>query len=524
MVGFMKVQLERGDKEVMVQDMVAKVVMEVGSKLLGDIRTARPRAVNTARPRAVNTARPRVVNSDRPNSTVVNVVRANRVNAIKASACWVWRPTKPNGNMSYLSDFKEFDGGYVTFRGEANSGELLVKELLKQNRALVVKPHNKTLYELFRGRIHALSIMRPFGCHATILNTFDHLGKFDGKANEGYFVGYYMNSKAFRVYNIQTRRVEENLHIEFLENKPIVVGAGPEWLFDIDILTKSINYVLVIAGTNSDDFVGTKDNIGTDQSNMETGSTQDYIFMLLWKDGSPLFDSSLIISGDAGKKHDKVLDKESEASNELNYSFKNLNTEYLDDPKMFSFETIATNDYSKEEADFTNLESSIHVSPTPTTKTHMNHPLKQEELLQFKLQKVWVLVDFSKGKKAIGFMVYQMDVKSAFLYRIIEEEIYVCQHLGFEDPDHPDKELCTKFERLMKHKFQMGSMGEHTFFLGLQVKQKEDGLFISQHKYVVEVLRKFSFSDVKSAVTPPKWVAAEYGVRGMLLHRSTSTR
>ncbi|GJV64776.1 putative ribonuclease H-like domain-containing protein [Tanacetum coccineum] len=120
---------------------------------------------------------------------------------------------------------------------------------------LVVKPHNKTPYELFRGRTPALSFMRPFGCHVTILNTLDYLGKFDGKSDEGFFVGYSMNSKAFRVYNIRTRKVEENLHIRFLEDKPIIAGDGPKWLFDIDVLTKSMNYVPVVAGTNSNDFV-----------------------------------------------------------------------------------------------------------------------------------------------------------------------------------------------------------------------------------------------------------------------------
>nr|GEY49410.1 putative ribonuclease H-like domain-containing protein [Tanacetum cinerariifolium] len=129
--------------------------------------------------------------------------------------------------------------------------------------------------------------------------------------------------KAFMVYNIRTRRVEENLNIEFLENKPIVTGAGPEWLFDIDMPTKLMKYVLVIAGTNSNIFCS-------------------------------------------------------------------------------------------------------------STK----------------------------------------------------------------------KELCTEFERLMKDKFQMSSIGELTFFLGLQVKKKEDEIFISHDKYVAEVLRKFSFSDVKSANTP----------------------
>nr|GFA85788.1 putative ribonuclease H-like domain-containing protein [Tanacetum cinerariifolium] len=125
----------------------------------------------------------------------------------------------------------------------------------------------------------------------------------------------------------------------------------------------------------------------------------------------------------------------------------------------------------------------------------------------------------------------------------IKEEVYVCQPLGFEDPDYPDKvykvvkalyglhqaprawyetlanyllengfqrgkidqTLFIKqqkaFEKLMKDKFQMSSMEELTFFLGLQIKQKNDGIFISQDKYVAEILRKFGFTDVKSAST-----------------------
>ncbi|GKD71961.1 putative ribonuclease H-like domain-containing protein [Tanacetum coccineum] len=140
------------------------------------------------------------------------------------------------------------------------------------------------------------------------------------------------------------------------------------------------------------------------------------------------------------------------------------------------------------------------------------------------------------------FVVYQMDVKSAFLYGKIEEEVYVCQSPGFEDPDFPErvykvekalyvlhqaprawdkgdillvqvyvddiifgsikKSLCTEFENIIDKRFQMSSMGELTFFLGLQVQQKEDGIFISQDKYVTEILKKFGFSDVKTASTP----------------------
>ncbi|GJR58089.1 putative ribonuclease H-like domain-containing protein [Tanacetum coccineum] len=251
----------------------------------------------------------------------------------------------------------------------------------------------------------------------------------------------------------------------------------------------------------------------------------------------------------------------------------------------------------------------------------------QEELLQFKIQKVWVLVDLPYGKKAIGtkwvyrnkkdergvvdrnkarlvaqghrqeegidydevfalvarikairiflafasymgFIVYQMDVKSAFLYGKIDEEVYVSQPPGFLDPKYPQKvykvvkalyglhqaprawyatlsafllkngykrgtinktlflkkdkkdiilvqvyvddiifgstkkSWCDEFEALMKSRFQMSSMGELTFFLRLLVKQKEDGIFISQDKYVAEILKKFDFASVKTASTP----------------------
>ncbi|GJY78310.1 ribonuclease H-like domain-containing protein [Tanacetum coccineum] len=123
-----------------------------------------------------------------------------------------------------------------------------------QNRVLVTKPHNKTPYKLLLGRPPSISFMIPFGCPVTILNSLDPLGKFDGKADEGFLVGYSINSKAFRVFNSRTRKVEENLHINFLENKPNVAGSGLKWLFDIDSLTKFMNYEPIIIGnqTNSD--------------------------------------------------------------------------------------------------------------------------------------------------------------------------------------------------------------------------------------------------------------------------------
>nr|GFC19693.1 ribonuclease H-like domain-containing protein [Tanacetum cinerariifolium] len=124
---------------------------------------------------------------------------------------------------------------------------------------LVKQSHNKTPYELFNGRSSAIGFLKPFGCHVMIFNSLDNLGKFEEKGDEGYFIGYSMSSKAFRVFNKRTIRVEENLHVEFLENKAIEKGSGPNWLFDIDSLTKSINYVPVDVGTISTNLSGTKD-------------------------------------------------------------------------------------------------------------------------------------------------------------------------------------------------------------------------------------------------------------------------
>ncbi|GKA82441.1 putative ribonuclease H-like domain-containing protein [Tanacetum coccineum] len=274
-----------------------------------------------------------------------------------------------------------------------------------QNRVLVVKPHNKTPYELFRGRTPALSFMRPFGCHVTILNTLDYLGKFDGKSDEGFFVGYSMNSKAFRVYNIRTRKVEENLHIRFLEDKPIIAGDGPKWLFDIDVLTKSMNYVPVVAGTNSNDLVGTEESIGAGHSSKETGSSQDYILMPLWKDGS-LFDSSSKNasndepqpSSDAGKKDDEGVNKESGIDDQekpknstqdintsepsINTASTNVNTGSLNINNVSPTVTTAPLEATyvdffgdETEIDMSNITTTYLVLSTPNTGIHKDHSL-----------------------------------------------------------------------------------------------------------------------------------------------------
>ncbi|GJY03488.1 retrovirus-related pol polyprotein from transposon TNT 1-94 [Tanacetum coccineum] len=342
-------------------------------------------------------------------------------------------------------DYEEIDGGYVAFRGNPKGGKITRKCTIKteavntagyvQNRVLVVKPHNKTPYELFHGRIPTLSFMRPFGCHVTILNTIDHLGKFDGKADEGFFIGYSLNSKAFRVFNSKTRIVEENLHIRFSENTPNVVGSGSDWIFDIDALTRTMNYEPIVASTQSNGFVDPKSS---------------------YDDGSKP-------SSDNGKKVDEDPRKESEcndqekednvnstnnvnaaSTNEVNVVGGKTSIELPFDPNMPALEDYRDDEDDGAEADMNNLDTTIQVSPIPTTRIHKDHPLDQvigdlqsatqtrrmskkleehgfeepkkvihalkdpswieamqEELLQFKLQEVWTLVDLLNGKRAI---------------------------------------------------------------------------------------------------------------------------
>ncbi|GJT27409.1 putative ribonuclease H-like domain-containing protein, partial [Tanacetum coccineum] len=182
----------------------------------------------------VTTAGPKAIVSDN---------KRNEANAVKASACWVWRPKQ---KIQVYNGLGKLDFEDVYFVKELKFNLFSVSQMCdKKNSVLftdtecvVLSPDFKQLDEnhvLLRvrrkddmynvdlknivpsgGRKPALSFMRPFRCPVIILNTIDHLSKFDGKADEGFFVGYSTNSKAFRVFNSRTRIVEENLHVKFI--------------------------------------------------------------------------------------------------------------------------------------------------------------------------------------------------------------------------------------------------------------------------------------------------------------------
>ncbi|GJY24130.1 putative ribonuclease H-like domain-containing protein [Tanacetum coccineum] len=570
------------------------------------------------------------------------------------------------------------------------------------NRVLVTKPHNKTPYELLTGKIPIISYIRPFGCHVTILNTIDHLGKFAGKSDEGFLVGYSLQSKAFRVYNLETKRVEENLHITFLENKPNVAGKGPTWLFDLDYLTDSMNYHPVRSENQANLHAGQQEANQNADEKREGPREEEQVFLdelerlkrqekeaneeaeALRKEYAQETENLVIQTGAAKASSTNIFSTVSTPAKASSTNLVNTvsipvstaspdeglslfdptNPEQddseippLEDIYQNSTDGIFTNSSYDDEgavADFTNLETVVNVSPIPTSRIISSHPsalilgdptsavqtrskvnkssgahafvsyvqkqrrnnhkdfqhclfacflsqnepkkisealedeswvdAMQEELLQFEIQKVWILVDLPFGKKAIGtkwvyrnkkdergvvvrnkarlvaqghrqeegidydevfapvarieairiflafasymgFIVYQMDVKSAFLYGKIDEEVYVSQPPGFLDPKYPqknryrrgtiDKTLfikkdkydiilvqvyvddiifgstkkswCDEFESLMKSRFQMSSMGELTFFSSdykTKKQGKHAGSLIRQDKYL----------------------------------------
>nr|GEY04305.1 putative ribonuclease H-like domain-containing protein [Tanacetum cinerariifolium] len=388
----------------------------------------------------------------------------------------------------------------VTFWAEAVNTTCYV-----QNRVLVNKSQNKTPYELFNSRIPAIRFLRPFGCHVMILNTLDRLRKFDAKGDEGYFVGYSLSSKAFRVFNKRTKKVEENLHVDFLENKLIEKGDVPSWLFNIDTLTNSMNYVpVVVVGTSSTNIL----------AHMKT-------------------------SNDTIRNSDAQYDSQKE---------QDCNADAFEDSGISNPTTtskVPSADHMEPAVSLT-VESKILTvsSPVPTVFLDIS-PEIQEEGIYYEevfapVARIETIRLFLAYASLIGFIVYQMDVKSIFLYGTIDDEVYVMQPPGFQDPEFLERlykvekamyglhqaprawyerrillvqvyvddiifgssnpQLCREFEALMHDKFQMSAMSELNFFLRLQVLQKKNGIFLSQDKYVGDILKKFGYSDVRSMI------------------------
>ncbi|GJS28193.1 putative ribonuclease H-like domain-containing protein [Tanacetum coccineum] len=257
-------------------------------------------------------------------------------------------------NMSYLKNYEEIDGGYVAFGGNLKGGKITGKDTIKT----------------------------------------DHLGKFDGKADEGFFVGYSLNSKAFRVFNSRTRIVEENLHIRFSESTPNVVGSRPDWLFDIDALTRTMNYEPIVAEP-----------------------VKDYILLPLWtadppysQDPKSSHDDGSKPSSDDGKKVDEDPRKD------------------IKRRKIIIFDFSRNDEDDGAEADMNNLDTTIQVSPIPTTRIHKDHPLDQViRDLKFRLTQTRKM---SKNLKEHGFV---SSIQQRTNHKDLQNCLFAC-FLSHEEP------------------------------------------------------------------------------------------
>ncbi|KAJ9556912.1 hypothetical protein OSB04_011526, partial [Centaurea solstitialis] len=544
-----------------------------------------------------------------------------------------------------------YSGLPLTFWAEAVSTACFT-----QNRTIINKRFKKTPYHIINRRVPNVKFFHVFGCRCYILNNRDNLGKFDRKADEGYFLGYSLTSKTFRVYNKRTKMVTETVYVTFDETVSMTSEHSSSEL-----------------GIHSQASTTTSDSI-TDPNSSEL----DLLFMDAFLDICA-DNEDLILSRNPRVDIHEVLEPSSvnDSGPSENICSTSNSDQAIPVPSVEQSE-LTPDDQSKipsiiDENDSQNNVDDLAILPAQLKWTRA-HPLynvigdvndgvktrsasanyclyksflsviepknvsqaledsdwllaMQEELLQFKRNKVYRLVPRPQDKSIIktkwifrnkkdesglivrnnarlvaksysqqegidydetfapvarieairiflayaahkNIKVFQMDVKSAFLNGVLHEEVSIEQPEGFVDPDFPDHvcildkalyglkqaprawyetltnhllskgfkrgtidttlflkkdgddlllvqiyvddiifgstnpELCTKFSKIMETEFEMSMMGELNFFLGIQVKQNPNGIFINQSKYIKDMLKKFHMTDCSPIKTP----------------------
>nr|GEW57315.1 putative ribonuclease H-like domain-containing protein [Tanacetum cinerariifolium] len=464
------------------------------------------------------------------------------------------------GNKAYLVDYQDFNGGPVGFGG------------IKREYNNARTPQQNGVAE--RNNMN--------------------LSKFGEKSDEGFLVGYSLSSKAFRPITA------ENKSNHTTGPKETNNSVGTQDDFDARNSNMEANhaqeyYVLPLWSSYTLTLKSSKVKNGDEKLNEDTDLKTNE--ELVDKDDQAFWRS---LKGFKDKKkrqlmQDGIFTSASYDDEDAVADFINLemimNVNPIPTSRIHSIHP--TTQYLRDPTSSVQTSSKVNKS----SGAHAFVDAMQEKLLQFKIQNVWILVDLPFEKKAIGikwvyrnkkdergivvrnkarlvaqghrqedeidydevfalvarieakriflafasymgFKVYQMYMKSAFLYGKIDKEVYVSQPLGFIDPKFPNKVnkvvkalyglhqgprawyatlstflvqsgykrgIVDKTLFIKKDKndiMLMSSMGELTFFLGLQVKQKEDGIFISQDKYVAEILKKFDFLSMKTANTP----------------------
>nr|GEW55468.1 ribonuclease H-like domain-containing protein [Tanacetum cinerariifolium] len=336
--------------------------------------------------------------------------------------------------------------------------------------------------------------------------------KFNGKADEGFLVGYSINSKAFRVYNSRTRKVEENLHVNFLENKPNIIGSGPEWLFDINSLTNSMNYQPVSTGNRTNGNAGLEINSDTGQAGEEKVPNQEYILL-------PLLNTSSNVP----------------SSNEEDESSPKDDVGKKSSAKPTCVEGGKTDDLGSQNQQLKSTDGSENTKSTNsfnTTSPTVNVASNKNGTLH-RTNDEW---DFSTPitVNAAGFSFNHLDALDDFSKMTnledtgIFDDAYDDRDEGAEADydnletiipfspipstriykDHPKEQIIGEMElkkvtQALDDESWVEAMQEELLqFKLLNVEQQKDGIFPSQDKYVCDILKKVGFSSVKSASTP----------------------
>nr|GEX73304.1 hypothetical protein [Tanacetum cinerariifolium] len=466
------------------------------------------------------------------------------------------------------------------------------------NRVSVTRPHNKSPYALLTGNIPSVSHFKPFGCHVTILNTSDHLGMFDRKADEGYIVGYSVNTLGYKhVQANQSARAQG-----VVTNPAGTQGADSDCDCDDQVIIVPSYPSHSIPRSEPKDTSG--DEVDDSPLHSADEIFQKELARLKVPFGNvPVPPGSLPVpTGSISVPTGNTL----VSTDDVPVHTSSLTNSFFDDEPTTRFHSpldlrnhdpshgiFSSSSYDDEfGAALNNVASIVEVSPVAAMRINTIHPQSmiigdptsavqtrskvkqtttgdstfisytdlqhclfacflsqveprsvaqaledpswvdaiQEEMgLLFRnkarlvaqghrqvygidydevfapVARIEAIRLFLAFASYMGFMVYQMDVKSAFLNGRINKEVYVTQPKGFVDPQHPNKVYkawCDEFEALMKGEFQMSVIGELAFFLGLQVQQRPDGIFINPDKYVQEILNKFDLGSVRTAITP----------------------
>ncbi|GKA07467.1 putative ribonuclease H-like domain-containing protein [Tanacetum coccineum] len=529
--------------------------------------------VNTVKGTRVNTARPKAV---------LSAVKGNKGNAVKASACWVWRPKHKvldhgnpqqdlkdkgvidsgcsrhmTGNRSYLTDYEEIDGGFVAFGGNSKGGKITGKGKIRTG-----KLDFEDVYFVKELKFNLFSVSQMCDKKNSVLFTDTECVVLspDFKLTDESHVLLKVPRKD-NMYSVDLKNVvpQGGLTCLFAKATPDESNLWHRRLGHVNFKTMN----KLVKGKLWEEEKKDVEDPGNEDS--EVPSTEEpRVYQEKDDNVSSTNNINTASDGNLTNNVNAVSSTVNVAGIEVNDVDQKTSIELLNDPNMPELEDIVYLDDDEDvgaEADMKNLDAFMPVYRNKKDERGIVIKNKarlvaqgyiQEERIDYdevfapvvRIEAIRLFLAYASFK---DFVVYQMDVKSAFLYGKIKEEVYALYGLhqapkawyetlstylldnGFQRGKidktlfirrvksdillvqvyvddiifgYTKKSLCIDFEMMMHKKFQMSSMGELTFFLGLQVKPKEDGTFISQDKYVTKILNKFSLTDVKTASTP----------------------